>query len=360
MSSNDPTSYKDIDLIAQPAVVQWQDAGAQSSVLLDLHFDLHYNVASDKAFFKIWTKIALKVSRNQLKRVFFLIQPECIESLTLEEGPDAKHGLGPTTFGLRFVLSSAATLVGPKVDLTPRNKPSGDKLDALRLLAGQLNFCIYINPPTRDLPRIQISSFCTLISQHRLRSIVDHANVGRLYAGQGGYVIEATAQTRSPVRVAPDSVDEDATTASLPSSPPSYDDLPPPPPPAVESQAGPSKKRRREDIPEEPNLERQDVQIGRKLIEEICAQIVDSRLASFKRDIKVQLGDLEGRLMDHIEGRIDDVREDARQETGAMIDDEFYGVKAELQDYVEDEFKQVEERFVERINSAKVSLEIEL
>lgn len=73
------------------------------------------------------------------------------------------------------------------------------------------------------------------------------------------------------------------------------------------------------------------------MVEEICAQIVDSRLASLKRDMTQQLEDLEGRLLDHIEGRIDEVREDARQETGAMIDDEFYAVKAELQDYVEED-----------------------
>lgn len=361
MSSSDPTSFKDIDITSQPAVVQWRGSDLQPSVLDDLHFDLHYNVASDKAFFKIWTKVALKASRNQLKRLFFLIQPERIESLALEEDPDVKHGLGPTTVCLRFVLSSAATLVGPKVDLTPRNKTSGDKMDALRLLSGQLNFCIFTNPPTRTLPRIQLSSLCNFVSQHRLRSIVDHANVGRLYAGQGGYVIEvsAPAQTRESSPIPPGAVDEDATTASLPSSPPSYDELPPPPP-ALETQAGPSKKRRREGSSEEQSAERQDMPMSRKLIEEICAQMVDSRLAGLKCDMAQQLEDLEGRLRDYIEERIDEVREDARQETGAMIDDEYYGVKAELQDYVEEEFKQVEERFVERINSARVSLEIEL
>lgn len=74
MSSDDPTNCADIDLLAQPAVVQWRDAGTPPSVLSDLQFDLHYNVASDKAFFRIWIKIALKASRNQLKRFFFLIQ----------------------------------------------------------------------------------------------------------------------------------------------------------------------------------------------------------------------------------------------------------------------------------------------
>lgn len=360
MSSDDPpTSSKDIDLISQPAVVSWQGSDEQQSVLNDLRFDLHYNTASDKAFFKIWAKVALKASRNQLKRVFFLIQPERVESLAFKETPDVKHGLGPTTVCLQFVLSSAATLVGPKVDLTPRNKLSGDKLDALRLLSGQLRFCVYTNPSTRVLPRIQFSSLCTLISQHLLRSIVDHANVNRLYAGQGGLVIEGSAQTREPAQVSPGSVDEDATTASLPSSPPSYDDLPPPPP-GVESQAGPSKKRRRAESQEEQTTTREDMPFSRKLIEEICSQMIDSRLASLKCDMTRQLEDLEGRLMDHIQEQMDEVREEARQETGAMIDDEFYGVKAELQDYVEEEFKQVEERFVERINSAKVSLEIEL
>lgn len=359
MSSDDPATSEDIDLTSQPAVVQWQGANAQPLVLSDLHFDIHYNVASDKAFFKIWAKVALKASRNQLKRVFFLIQPERIESLTCQDNLDVKYGLGPTTLCLRFVLNNAATLVGPKVDLAPRNKSSGDKLDALRLLSSQLSFNVYVNPPTRVLPRTQISSLCTLVSQHRLRSIMDHANVGRLYAGQGGYVIEASAQIQESTRVSPDVVDEDATTASMPSSPPSYDDLPPPPP-AVEPQAGPSKKRRREESAEDQAIESGAMTMSRKMMEEICAQMIDSRLAGLKCDMARQLEDLEGRLMDHIQDRIDEVREDARQETGATIDDEFYGVKAELQDYVDDEFKQMEERFVERINSAKVSLEIEL
>lgn len=361
MSSDDPpSSSKDIDLTSQPAVVSWQDSDEQQSILHNLHFDLHYNVASDKAFFKIWTKVALKASRNQLKRIFFLIRPELVHSLTFEETPDFKHDLGSTTVCFRFVLTSAAILVGPKVDLTPRNKSSGDKLDALRLLSGQLSFCIYTNPTTRLLPRAQISSLCTLISQHRLRSILDHANVNRLYAGQGSQVIEVSSETKeSAQQGSPSSVDGDATTASMPSSPPSYDELPSPPP-GVEPQAGPSKKRRRAESCEEQITPREDMPVSRKLIEEICTQIIDSRLASLKCDMSRQLEDLEGRLMDHIHEQIDEVREEARQETGAMIDDEFYGVKAELQDYVEEEFKQVEERFVERINSAKVSLEIEL
>lgn len=359
MSSNDPTSFNDLDLTSQPAVIQWQSPDGQPSVLTDVHLDLHFNIASDKAFFKLWAKVALKASRNQLKRIFFLIQPEHIESLTLQEEPDAKYGLGPTTICLRFVLSSNAILVGPKVDLTPRNKSSGDKLDALRLLSGQVNFRVYTNPSTRILPRTQLSTLCAFVSQHRLRSIVDHANVSRLYAGQGGYIIGAPAPIRRTAPVSPGNVDEDATTASLSSSPPSYDELAPPPP-GVEPKAGASKKRRREDSVGEQCAESQDTPIGRKLIEEICAQIVDSRLAGLKRDMAQQLEDLEGRLRDHIEERIDEVREDARQETGAMIDDEYYGVKAELQDYIEEEFKQVEERFVERVNSARVSLEIDL
>lgn len=362
MSLDEPASFKDVDLIAQPAVVGWQASNAQSSTISDLHFDLHYNVASDKAFFKLWTKIALKASRNQLKRVFFLIPPESVESLKLEENPDVKHDLGPTTFCLRFVLNSVATLVGPKTNLTPRNKSSGDKLDALRLLSGQLNFCIYTNPSTRDLPRIQVSSLCAAVSQRRLRSLVDHASVSRLYAGQGGCVIQVSAQSRESASIATDSVDEDATTASMPSSPPSYDEVPPPPPlPSnVDPQAGPSKKRRRAESPELKVAKGEDTPMSRKMMEEVCAQMIDSRLAHLKRDMASQLEDLERRVMDHIADCIEEVREDARRETGAMIDDEFYGVKAELQDYVEEEFKEVEERFVDRINSAKVSLEIEL
>ena len=110
------------------------------------------------------------------------------------------------------------------------------------------------------------------------------------------------------------------------------------------------------------------------MIKDICAQVFDGRLAGLnrdvaslrhdvagtKRDVTQQLEEFEHRVIEHVDERLDELREDARQHTGAMIDEEFYGIKVELQDYIDKDLEQGEEKFVERVNSARLSLELGL
>src|SRR5207247_890291 len=98
-------------------------------------------------------------------------------------------------------------------------------------------------------------------------------------------------------------------------------------------------------------------------VEERVMEHVDESLGKLREDVY--------ELHDDVDERLDELRNDVKRDAGLMIDDEFYGVKVELQDelqqemrdykqYMDGEFEEVERRFLDRVNSAKVSLKLEL
>lgn len=226
------SANSNIDISAQPAVITWRTNDGEDQCLSHLKLDLHYDVHSNKAFFKLRAAVALKSHpRPRNTAVFLFIHPERIRALVLDDAPCTveARALGPETVCLHFELSKLPALVVPKESLAPRNQTSGNLLDSLRAVAQQATFSIYAKIPCRCLPRQRLLALCGAVSRNELRSIAAHSNASSLYAGAGGRIIEGDSLVRpdsTAVNEGHESVFE-----PLVENPPSYDEVAPALPP---------------------------------------------------------------------------------------------------------------------------------
>lgn len=100
--------------------------------------------------------------------------------------------------------------------------------------------------------------------------------------------------------------------------------------------------------------------IDRKFIEEICVDIIEHRLATIKRDVAAQLEEMKSEILDHIDDHMNELRADVREDTGGMIEDEYYSVRAELQDHVDEQINDLEERVLDTVSKARLTLELNI
>ncbi|KAF2963034.1 hypothetical protein GQX73_g10542 [Xylaria multiplex] len=351
-----PTTFSpnsNIDITAQPAVITWRTSDGEDRRSSHLNLDLHYDARSRKAFFKLRAAVALKsLPHSRNTTVFLFVHPERIRSLVLDDSPCAAEArmFGSETVCLHFELSRLPALVVPKESLAPRNQTSGNLLDSLRAIVQQSAFSIYAKIPCRRLPRQQLHALCGAASRNELRSIAAHSNTSSLYAGAGGKIIEGDSL------ICPSSITvgkgHESAIKPLVENPPSYDEVPPGPPPAVPSL----RKRRRLSTPDtEPVLlERLD----RKYIEDICAHMIDNRLGQLRRDVTNQLQDLENRVIDYVDEQLILQQQEATKDINLQTEDEYYGLKLDLQNYVREEIEEAEGRILDHLSTANFSLKL--
>ncbi|KAJ2987819.1 hypothetical protein NUW58_g4302 [Xylaria curta] len=319
------TSNSNIDITEQSAIMTWRNSKGEDQCSPRLNLDLHYDARSSKAFFKLRAAVALKSHpRSRNIAVFLFIHPERIRALVLDDSPCATEAriLGPETVCLHFELSKLPALVVPKESLAPRNQISGDVLDSLRAVVQQATFSVYAKIPCRRLPRQQLLALCGAVSRNELRSIAAHSNASSLYAGTGGKIIEGDSL------FCPDS------TAVMP---------------------GPH-KRRRLSTPEAGPVSPE--RIDRKYIEDICAHMINNRLDELSRDVAKQLQDLENRVIDYVDEQLILQRQETTENFGLQTEDEYYGLKLDLQNYVHEEMEEAEGRILDHLSTASFSLQL--
>ncbi|KAI0533000.1 hypothetical protein GGR58DRAFT_488368 [Xylaria digitata] len=351
-----PTTFSfnsNIDITAQPAVITWRTSDGEDQCLSRLNLDLHYDVRSSKAFFKLRAAVALKsLPHSRNTTVFLFVHPERIRTLILDDSPCTAEArtLGPETVCLHFELSRLPALVVPKESLAPRNQASGNLLDSFRAIVQQSTFSVYAKIPCRRLPRQRLLALCGAASGNELRSIAAHSNASSLYAGAGGKIIEGDSLFRPDSNTV--SEGHESVIEPLVENPPSYDEVPPGPPPAVPSLH----KRRRLSTPDtEPvPFERLD----RKYIEDICAHMIDNRLGQLRRDVTKQLQDLENRVIDYVDEQLILQQQEAKKDLGLQTEDEYYGLKLDLQNYVREEIEEAEGRILDHLSTANFSLKL--
>lgn len=352
----DASSSDDINVSGVPAVVTWDG----HSPLSDVTCDLRRYASTNTAFIKLRATVMLKTPASLPSKtsIFLFIHPEHIQTVVLDEPPKStpqeavKKKLGPDTYCLRFTLDRPAALVGPTnpENITPKNKSSGEILHQLRSLARVTKFTVYL--PAKNVTKARLQSLCEAASGHGLKSIAWQADMTCLYGGKGGRLIEDGPEAPS-------------------ANPPSYDELEPGPPMPPTSQGssgqGPSKKRRRESGASDA----QSADLS--AMEAICRKIMGEMKAELKQDMSNQLQQLETRIMncleqrlaeesarveEHVDQHLLEVREETSDEIGTRIDDEYYGVRLRLEEFIQDEVQDAEERIIHHIESnATVSLQ---
>lgn len=223
------SSTSNIDF-STPAAVKW---GSKDS-LIDVTFDARRLDQTNDAFFKLRRTVTLKAATSTKTPLFVFVHPERIKLLEVVEvaaaepgvagsGEVARKRLGSDIVCLRFVLTRPADLVGPKaLNLTPKNKASGNVLDSLRSLARQDNLIIYF--PRNVVSQARLTSLCEAANKGILKSIVRQADLTSLYRGKGGQVLAEAGPA--------------VAASTEPDSPPSYDELGPGPPTAPFNDSG--------------------------------------------------------------------------------------------------------------------------
>jgi hypothetical protein len=96
-----------------------------------------------------------------------------------------------------------------------------------------------------------------------------------------------------------------------------------------------------------------------KGIEELCARIIDKKLDGLRADVTKQLHDLEARVMDYVDEQLGLQRRAVTGEIGELIEEEYYGLKLDLQNYLHEEVEDAQGKIVDRLSGATVSLQFD-
>lgn len=368
------SSSDDIHVSAAPASVTWD---GQAQPLSDVTCDIRRYASNNTAFIKLRAAVALKAPAPAKTSLFLFVHPERIRTVTLDESPErrsqeiVKKKLGQNTYCLHFTLDRPVALIGPASleGIAPKNKGSAEILHHLRSLAQETSFSVYL--PAKVVSKARLLSLCEAASGHNLASITWQADMTCLYGGKGGRVIEDAPEAST---VNPPSYDELEPGPPLPPTSQGKLCVPPPSVPynaltsaAGSSFQGPSKKRRRES----GNSDTPPAELS--AVEAMCRKLMGEMKAELKLDMSKQLQKLEdnivvrleqrlaeesARIEEHFEQKLLEVREETTDEIGTRIEDEYYGVRVRLEDFVKDEVQDAEERIVHHIeSSATISLQ---
>lgn len=389
-----------IELTAAPAVVVWPGPNGQVHQLCQnerdqVTFDIHFNAASETAFFKLRVPVKLKDFPHEKTPLFLYIHPDRVTSLVYD-GPDKmpddiRQKLGTDAIiCLRFSLNKPADMVVPRASsLTPRRQRGhGDKLDCLRLLAQETSLSVYLTLQD-SLSEVLFRSLCAAVTDGTLQALDGAADMSGLYSGTGGEVLQVGNPCPPPME-----------------SPPSYDELGASPPSAslkdgkikgslpipymsphtadifsklASAQASTSKKRRRGSPSDAAGA---DSDPGAHSMEATCRKLMQDMMYQFRQEERAYLRSelqqmkteiteyVDSRLdrvvdnldvysVDEVDERIEEVRQCNEDMVDVKVEDRVDYVKLELEEYVEDQIVGAEERLLGRLRTASLCLEIQ-
>lgn len=395
------TSSDLIDVSAQPAIASWNHDFGASRSLDALRFHIYHDPSTSTAFLKLRATVTFKATGARPKRTtaaWLHIAPERVETIVLEDEKNVDEAmskkLGSNTVCWHISLTRPGTLVlPPDYDIKSKGQQSDDPLGGLWTLARATNFSVYACLPARTISRGRLMAFCKAVSggnlttgttaevattNVKLASNKHAADTTSLYGGKGGQVVELDS---------PDLPDP----ARREACPPPYADIGPSPPFVVDAPTGKKRRRRTSsDASATPFREDDSRSIEDKtalvkswkddLKAELKAELMSEIRADVKADLKEQLKtelvqevmqEIEGRILHRVEERLQEQADDfekqlydLRQEFGATIysevEDQTYTARKELEDLVQEEMeeaqKRVEERIVDRLESASMNI----
>lgn len=346
-------SYESKINVHTPAVVAWEGQHTR----LDLF--VQYDRATSTAFLKLRARLVLKALSPVKSYLYLLIPPERLQGLTLDDTPDADtippdtaKVLGSSFTCLRLRLKAVTDLIGPKVaNHKPKNQVEGRVLDQLRSIARSHALAIFV--PHHVLPKSQLLAVCYGISDRLLRSDPGQIDLACLYEGRGGVKMAVGAPDVPSKHALKDVSKQSATDI-----PPSYADTGPPPPVVAGSSQPPASKKRRldHDTAVEPSGDL--LAAMRKMVREEVRVQVSEEVRKLEARMVDKLVDMMNEHTDIHSAQWAEELESTRQEYDDKLDDDFYGVRIKLEDYIQEELAEAEERIIEHLQStASVHLE---
>lgn len=387
-----------IDVTAQPAIASWPHSSGASQSLDALRFHIYHDPSTNTAFFKLRATLTFKATGVKPKRTtaaWLHIAPERVETVTLEDEKNVDESvskkLGANTVCWHFALNRPGTLIlPPDFDLKSKGQQSDDRLDGLWALAQSTSFSISACLPARTVSRARLLSLCkagnltasttaeATSANVKLSSNKHAADTTSLYGGRGGQVVELDSLAL-----------QDSTGNGT--SPPPYADIGPSPPFVTDTPTG-KKRRRRSSSEARTSSYRQDDSkaiedkkaFSKALKDDFKAELKAELMSELRADMKAELKDelkkelvsevmpeIERRILDRVEERLQEQADDfekqlydLRYEVGATVysevEDQTYTARKELEDFVQEEMeeaqKRVEERIVDRLESANMNI----
>lgn len=327
-----------IKVTAVRAAVLWTDDIGETCSLIQepgcgpVTCDVHFNSSSNEALFRLRAGVALKVRRDR-QHIYVFIHPERIRTLVLDQDPPvntAQENLGTVSYCLCLHLTDPPDIVGPKDErLVPKNNASQNMLKSLQALGNVTSLSIYL--PMTCVSKSQLTSLCESASiGGRLSTIKELANIGRLYGGRGGKILQSDKQ---------DDVE-----------PPPYQE--PPPQPQYSGRKRPrgnSSPRHGDQVSMEKMcnqiMARMDQGFSemRNYIQSIEHRVdrLESRMETWMTRVAGRSSEMADELRDEFESGLSDVKSEVTNAFESMHEDRMYAAQKELQEFVEDRLDDV-------------------
>lgn len=400
-SSSSPTSPSAdaLNIRGTPAVVEWVNVNsqpqstcylAQSGDSSPIYLSLFFDSASNTAFFKLRAPVILEGTppQEEIKTtIYIFIHPEQILSLVQEQPnklPDGAAGhtatkwSGCKTACLRFALSKPASVVAPiNAPVRPSSTTDSQFLDSVKLLAQQTAFAVYVAHDA--LPNLKLLQLlCRASSNGFLKSHPRHADLSSLYGGDGGRVVECFAHTE-PASFGGKGKSEESGIAAdaLVEEPPSYNEIGPSPPSSASVAQSSHKKRKRASSGTTEAPSNVDIMaICAKFFAEQQAQMRDGILAHVDERLQHMEARLARRLDQHLREQMDDLKDDVEAQMSTTMDarvdevtrdvdtliderieDSILGIKIDLEKFVKDEIKNVEDTIKDEIEEGSFAIQ---
>ncbi|KAG6368886.1 hypothetical protein INS49_003104 [Diaporthe citri] len=331
-----------VRLNAVPALVEWVSSDGQTTQLGDslsaspVSLDMTFDSTAKSIFLRL--RITVQIHRDSSNKtpLYLHIGPEDIEIIACQGA--AQSQATPTQNSFEIRLRRSVALIGPPFRLRPSNKARASVVNAAKELATRREFSIHVQNGLLSEPQFKAIREAVYSEYH---SSGAHLDLASLYGGLGGKQIVARDADIIP---APD----DGTEA-----PPSYDEVEAPPPMAPLWQAsdpGPSSKKRR------LSSSAADATASLLSVETICRKLMAEQQAKTEQSLRA----MEDRLTTHLDNRYDRLQKES-QEARDELSRELSSKMSELQGQVNELKQQVDglnENMVEELE--KLSEEIQV
>lgn len=362
-------------------VVDWPAENGEKRTADGLALHLYFDASSNQAFLKLKATVHLKHQLTRSKQsIFLFIYPERIDTMVLVDDTHpsaiARTRLGAGIYSLQFRMGQTPEMVIPKDVILSPKPASQSVLDSVKALSRATLFTICLRSSV--LPKASLLRLCKAFSgsHSRPRTDIRRSDLGSLYGGKGGEVVEISNNLSEPAA----------------DSPPSYDELAHTPPSpkqrADQVMTRPPAKRRRYPSAEVRDNTSKDMHSTTLMNDMLLARLVQhidqrfdqltNRLESRMDGIENRLGQLETRmqvmsqssseqsdqLRDEVDGMVARPElDDFREEVCERIENEMYDAQFKLEDYIKDTIEEsignIEANVVGRLGRASVALVFE-
>ncbi|KAF4311348.1 hypothetical protein GTA08_BOTSDO13062 [Botryosphaeria dothidea] len=383
------------------AAVAWQCPHSADRPLFldgpDVRFSASINSNTPAATLRLRVSVSLKATPRLKTPIYAFVLPNGLRGIERESFvPDhIRNALGPGIVGLRFRMEQPVVMVAPastsEGPLAPKNKAAGHVLSLLESLAQTIEMTVYLSTRHGHKAALDVlcSSSASAWAATRWPAAPSIADLRSMYQGRGGIVLPAdlTVPPRGEQHT---------------DSPPSYDELalsapspPRPPPPKrrrVEEEDGRVQQLMTDVLTREKGALRDE--IAKELLSDdsFCDRVLETRwerlrelvadevraqraaerrqdAAEAKAAVSRNMQGLEERLLAQIEERLVDFREEVGDDRaddydrmGDLVDvkleEQVLNMKDELNDYVTEQIKDVEDRIRNEIDGTIITLSL--